>query len=506
VRARVGPGARAGRVALALPLLVLAIGALALALRVHAFASYPRGWDPCEYVWALEGGYLPHSPYIVYVGLGRLAQLVLPAASALSALSLIGGLALVVCTAFLVHAQSRSTLAAFATAAALAVFPGAVRMSGLQEVYALAAPLCVGACLAASRGRPGWSGIWFGAALAMHSAAVLVAPAWLLALVLARSEHGAARAEPRPDLRAAPQAWLRAFAGVALVPLVGVLWIALEMPAEARTRVGLLEYVRGIQPMPQATWLEHWWPSLEHAGWRAIERTVGWRPQLALCALLACCALRKPRAVALWVVYALPFFAYEALIGFEVDPGVHLMFTAPALASVLGIGAGEAARWASERGFGGRVAPTAILAALLALVLLPAALTAHEEGSAVEARERYLARTPQRELLWVREHAPPDAYVVQPPGTQNPNLAACYAQRRPIMLQHGRYWHFVGARGWPLMNSAYELLTVAWTQEQLARGATILGVCLSQDPLPPSPDGTQWEPYGPGVLALRRVE
>jgi hypothetical protein len=490
--------------------LVLAIGALALALRALGFATYARGWDPCEYVWVLEGDYLPHSPYVLYVWLGRLAHLVLPAASALSALSLLGGLALIACAAGLVRAQAQSTLAGFATAAALAVFPGAVRMSGQQEVYALAAPLCVAACYAAQRARFGWSGIWFGAALAMHSASVLVAPAWLLALAWAC----------RKDARA----WMRALAGAALVPALAIAWLALEMPAEARARIGLLDYVHGIQPMPESAWHEHVLPGLQHAAWRALERTVGWRPQLALCALLACFALRAPRAVLFWVVYALPYFAYEGLTGLEVDPGVHLMFSAPAIAALLGLGASELTRWLGPRvrreaaspmasparragpSRSGAVVAPALVCASLALVLGPSAHTSFAAASALEPRAAYLTRSPMRELLWVREHAPLDAYIVQPLGTQNPNLAPCYALRRPISLQHGRYWHFIGARGWPLMANAFEPLTVEWTLEQLARGATILGVALPQEPLPPSPEGTHWEAFAPGVHALRPTD
>lgn len=470
------------------------LGALAIGLRAHGFATYPRGWDPCEYVWALECGYLPHSPYVVYVGLGRLAQLVLPAASALSALSLIGGLALILCTAGFVHAQTRCALAACATAAALAVFPGAVRMSGQQEVYALVAPLCVGACFAAQRGGALQAGLWFGTALAMHSASVLVAPAWLLAL--ARSE------------RRTPRAFLSAFAGVAFVSLLAVAWIALEMPAEARARIGLVEYVRGIQPMPQSSWHEHVLPSLRHAAWRALERTFGWGPQLVLPALCACFALRSRGALAFWIAYAVPYFAYEGLTGLEVDPGVHLVFSAPAVAAVFGIGASEAVRWFEERrspSARGRRALLASVGLVLALVLLPAAHASYEAGSAIEPRERYLARSPLRELLWLREHAPSDAYVLQPLGTQNPNLAACYAQRRPIVLQHGRYWHFIGERGWPLMKAAFEPLTPDWAHAQLARGATILGVGSHDEPLPSPLEGTLWEPYGPGVHVLRRV-
>ena len=85
-----------------------AVAILGLILRARTFHAYADGWDPCEFVWAVEGGFLPHSPYILYLWLGRVLSLAMPADVALSALSLAGGMAAVALLALLVRRQAGS--------------------------------------------------------------------------------------------------------------------------------------------------------------------------------------------------------------------------------------------------------------------------------------------------------------------------------------------------------------------------------------------------------------
>ena len=63
--------------------------ALAVVLRWRCFHAYADDWDPCEYVWAVGQHHLPHSPYVLHLLFGLLIARVLPADTALSALSLL---------------------------------------------------------------------------------------------------------------------------------------------------------------------------------------------------------------------------------------------------------------------------------------------------------------------------------------------------------------------------------------------------------------------------------
>src|SRR5688572_28404239 len=139
---------------------LLAAVAGGLALRARCFHGYADGWDPCEYVWAVDGGYLPHSPYIVYLWLGRLVSLVMPTDVGLSAVSLASGIIAIGVLSLLVRRQAGSSLAGGLAGAAYAVFPCAVWFSGIQEVYALAGSLGLASVLAA------WSGGTMAAAAA----------------------------------------------------------------------------------------------------------------------------------------------------------------------------------------------------------------------------------------------------------------------------------------------------------------------------------------------------
>ena len=44
---------------------------------VHYFETFANGWDQAEYVWCVKAGYLPHSPYVLFVFLGRVLHVFL---------------------------------------------------------------------------------------------------------------------------------------------------------------------------------------------------------------------------------------------------------------------------------------------------------------------------------------------------------------------------------------------------------------------------------------------
>lgn len=88
-----------------------AVAALDLFLRARCFHACADTRDPCEYVWAVEGGFLPHCPPILYLWLGGALALSMPAAVALSILSLVAGTAMLTLLFGVVRRQTGSALA-----------------------------------------------------------------------------------------------------------------------------------------------------------------------------------------------------------------------------------------------------------------------------------------------------------------------------------------------------------------------------------------------------------
>ena len=157
-------------------------------LAAHFFETFPNGWDQAEYAWCVKDGYLPHSPYVLFILLGRIVHLALPAATALSTISLVAGLGALLLIRELVDRLGGSRGLGWAAALLLAGTTVFVRHAVTQEVYALqlALLLATAVLLATPTGRHriGWAGLAFGAAFTSHNASVFVLPA--LAVLLWR--------------------------------------------------------------------------------------------------------------------------------------------------------------------------------------------------------------------------------------------------------------------------------------------------------------------------------
>ena len=462
-------------------IVLAAIAALGFLLRARCFHAYADTWDPCEYVWAVEGGFLPHSPYILYLWLGRLLALAMPADVALSVISLVAGTGMLPLLALVVRRQTGSALAGCLAAAALAVFPCAVWFSGIQEVYALAGALLLGAILAAGRrGVAGAavSGALFGCALAAHTGMVFAAPAWIVAV--AGADSGA---QPRGGWRRLSYA----VAAAMLVPVAAVVWVIWVLPHSGPGGEGLVAYLAGIAPMPVIADPGHLAGSLVRTLGGALEETLrSALPALVLAACLGAAWLRFPRTSAFWVVHAAPYLAYEVAIGWNVDPGVHLVFAGPAIAAMLGCGAVAASQWLVERRRRAAVACTSIIA----VALLPAVVASYDLGALVLTREAFLSSGPVRALMSLRDTTPTDAVVVQPPDVYNVNLVPAYAHRRPIIHQEGRYMLFEGRRGSPLNLTSFSMLTGPLLDRLLQERVPVISIVA--EPFPAGGLGLRW--------------
>jgi hypothetical protein len=429
--------------------------AMGIFLRARAFQSFAQSWDACEYVWAIDGGYLPHSPYLIHHLLGRLLATVLPAGLALSVISFVAGTMSVSLLGAIVFRRTENPVAAIASSLLLAAAPVHMWYSGVQEVYVLQGALVLAALLVATSARRGSdlaAGIAFGVAFAAHNGTAFLIPAFALALL--QGPRGGTRVRP---------AWRVGRGLAAALGTVGLAYGLVGVGFLVREGISgiapFAEYVRGIAPLPREG--VGWTPDRVLASWKSALRDgmgipiVVWPLGLVLGGIAL---LRRIGDAALWVAWGIPFLVYELLLGTNLDRGLYAVYVAIPLAAVCGIGIGIVARaggWGRDANASTSPAFALLLrgpAAVAALLLLvgPATLAAWRAGMQKPSRSEFFASTLIQTCLWIRDHTPPETIVVQPPGLINVNLVPCYARRRPILFQDGEHRLFVGARGAPL--------------------------------------------------------
>lgn len=440
---------------------------LLLAFQALHLQTVATGWDSAEYVWAIDADLLPHSPYVGYVLLGELASRLLPTALACSLLSALAALAT---AAMLARSAARVSSAAPRTAAGVAagVFafaPVCLFQGCIQEVYALQLCGLVASARQASRARPGRAfaaGALFGGAIAVHSGSLLVSPAvlWLV-------------------WSAAPSdRWRRLglwCAGVTLT--ASLLFCGLWYMARRPGLGPFVHYLRGIAPAPGL-------PSLD--GLRALfggllsADALGGAGVASLGAALVGVWLTRHQhklglVLALW---AAGFVLYEVALGFNVDPGVYLVYVLPPLALLVA----QAAVGLVQRT--GRLGGCGVLAAL-ALYALYGWLTVAPRLPP-DLAARFKTEPLVRASLALRDTLPPDAVVVQAAGVRNVNLLPSLHLRRPIILQDGRFWLMQPYHaGQPINQGSFVPLTRPGLRALLAQGRVVVlydGALLQRSP------------------------
>jgi hypothetical protein len=268
-----------------------------------------------------------------------------------------------------------------------------------------------------------------------------------------------------------------------VVPLLAVAWVAAVLPeadASGAPR-SVLGYLRGIAPLPDPV------PS-EPATGEAVSRSPagagvpvasGW-PWILIGLTLAGAALAARRhapEVVFWTAWALPFLLYEIAIGENLDLGLYVPYVLPALAGLATVGVG------ALPGRSG-VARLARYAAMLVL-LTPTAAHTLEILRETEPRSAFFARPVLVACRFIREHAPPGAVVVEPPGVANANLIPAYARRRPIAFEGGRFRLFAGGRWAPLDGRSFVDVDRRILEDLLRQEVEV--IALDPEPFRPGP-------------------
>jgi hypothetical protein len=449
---------------------------------LHYFETFANGWDQAEYVWCVKAGYLPHSPYVLFVLLGRVLHVFLAPAVALTTLSFVAGLASIALL---------QRLAGTPAAILLGLSTVFVRQVTTQEAYALQLSLALTASfllVGGHRHGRALGGIAFGCALAAHSASIFLAPALLW---LARGSG------------------LLRFVSLALLTGAGMYAIvAWLLPAELE----LLVYLRGLPPAfdlaPLADLdfvsdsLVGMFQRLTDGGVAVTRGPLATGPVGASVLTLLAAALgavrlaRRELATAVfWALWLGPFFVYELALGWNLDYGTYVVFLMPPLC----VFAGEAATWplSLRRPWGLWLAAAAVV-----VLAAPSVMQLAEHWGDVEIDRRRHDSPTTLAAIWADESLPAEAVVIQPRSEWNANLLPLHSGRRHVARSGAGLRLFQAAGRWtPMKPDAYLALTTARLTELLRAGSPVFA--FEPDPLRGSAPATldpkrfRWEPFHP---------
>jgi hypothetical protein len=524
------------------PLLVLAAAALVLA---HYFEDFPNGWDQTEYAWCLQAGYLPHSPYLLFILLGNALHRFFSAPVALSLLAAMSGIVSLVLfhsiakamvadssAVALAKAEGRGGLPAIASVAmALLGFTYLfIRQCATQEVYALQLLMVLAALRLALIPRPGAaaaSGAVFGLALCTHNATLFLLPAFVLAWWMFGVGPALCRPRPRnatgkpcagndvagtnPALLDSVKRTLSALvaAGAVVALFAALVFFLLPQPPTGGRAEFALRYLQGISAAKPAvaTALEAATTPVKrdyaallvksvaalygrltdlhipHTRLPIATGPIGFSLAhfvLAACGLVLAFRL-VPRAAWFWLAWAGPYFAYE-LVKSNPDYGVYLPFLLPPMAFFLAV----AVTWAVARfgcllRHGTAPAFATVLATLAVLSPSLTLLVRHWGDGKADLVDNYSPQTAS--LMWLGEHLPANAIVIQPLAEWNANRVPYYLNGRAFVTRIGDHLLLFRPRGrfTPMNLTAYELLTTASLEALIRTGHPVYA--LEPDPL-----------------------
>ena len=151
-------------------------------LRVPHFTPLALiGSDASEYVYCVQKGVFPHSPYVLHYWAGWVLNGFVRLDWGYSALSMVSSLAAIPLFGLMIGRLCRSQLAGWGAALVVTVAPVSIRFAGFQEVYAFQFFWLCLAWWGAICQRSGFlCGFGLGAAFATHSGTLFAIPATLL--------------------------------------------------------------------------------------------------------------------------------------------------------------------------------------------------------------------------------------------------------------------------------------------------------------------------------------
>ena len=393
------------------------------------------GSDGSEYVYCVQQGVLPHSPYVLHYWVGWLLNLVVPLDWGYSALTMVSSLVAIPLFGLAIETLGSSRPAGWISALVLAVTPVSIRFAGFQEVYAFQFLwLCLAWWGGICRKSGLLCGIGMGAAFATHSGTLFAIPATLLLFRQAWTKEAA----DRPDEPVAQpwSPWIQTFVGFAVPVGLATMWLLyIWLRYHGLGKMGLLFYfLRGAAPSPRIGMLfghgalTYWGEQILRT-WRDVSSHEVTGPVLLSMGAISLLLLPFKKSFPWWLL-CLPYLLYEIAMGYSLDEGIYLIFIAPAIAAALGtnlafLAANLRSPFAWLRG---SASAAGVLAALLSL---PAYQKTAEYRNLLPWIQRHSATMAL--CNWVRENTPPDTLVIQPVDWDPTGLSSTlYSGRTPL--------------------------------------------------------------------------
>jgi hypothetical protein len=467
-------------------------------LLFHFFEWFPNGWDQAEYSWCLRSNYLPHSPYILFILLGRFLYLFADAPVALAILSLLSGVGSVIMLYYVSYrslslSYPQRLLPAPAVSSFAATIAGGsylfVRQSTSQEAYPLLTCLlllAVALAISPLHHRDALAGVGFGCAVAAHNAAVYVMPAVLCAVVFS---------QPKGRLRrftvwSVAAGMTGAFFGLIIFTL---------LPARAGESQWheLASYLRGISPgLSPTAWTRpgFWARSLEglYVRLTALDipssrmpmatSALGFGPLHGIASAAGFVILLGRGSPLGWfcVLWAAPYLAFEVALGRNVDYGVYLPFVLPPIAVLSGV---MVAWFPGPSASGSRWLLAAITRGVLCCMLLwpSARLMARHWNDPTEDAITHFSPTTLA-AIWASDNLPRNAIIIQPRSERNVNVLPYYSNRQHLIRYGSNLKMFDSLGPYTRMNSkSYQTVTTSMLAAVIRSGRPVYA--FERDPM-----------------------
>jgi hypothetical protein len=422
-----------------------ALALLSVLVRLPFFQPHATQWDAGHLAFCVSQQRMLYKPYMMTIWLGALLAHFLPADFALSLLSLVAGTLAILLFGYVVYRQTASPWLALASALVYSLAPICLETTTYQRPYALEALFLFGSLATAYRSTVvpfAVSGLLFGCAIATHTSALLVVPAFVY-LWYARGHPG------RFFL-----AWCIAGLAVALATWAWVLYYY--------TLSGTLP--QGLHYIFHDTLMEkiRYTPAtlLRNLATRARFYGTQFSGGILLLALPALIWLRVERyklALRFWILYGLFFFLFDLRHRWPIDQGLLIVFILPGIALAAGISTVEFGRRARQMGQRNATRPAEAWAGLVLLAVALAWFVAsprsgprliahaphrHDQGRAAQAQ--LITASDLEDFAWLRQHIPPHAAILNlgpdnggPELGYQPYTVAFYVQRWPIKVWRG---------------------------------------------------------------------
>jgi len=416
------------------------------------FESFPNGWDQTEYTCCIQYDYLPHSPYIGHFLMGKAFNTFLNPAAALSAISLLSGLASLVLLYFLnlgllKRCCPTQTLDRPNTRALLLLpvillgfsYPF-IRQSTTQELYVFQTMLLLlslNLLFIKSKARWILSGLVYGYAISTHTASILILPAIIYTLKLANRERWGR----------ALVGWLSAAAGAAVV-FLGIIYLLIPLGEEDGSFGRYLHYLMGIHPgisLEQLSAPAFWHESLTGLFNRLMNDSLIHSrqpeavsplclsiPHMLLAAVGLVVSWRQRRRFSIfWLLYLTPYLAFEILLGKNLDYGLYIPFILIPLFTFISI-----PLMFINRRDGSHYSPKLLLPIYLMITILLltpsiAFIRSHWNDARDDAINHFSPTT--LAAKWVSNNLPDNAVVIQSSWEWNALILPYYANRRSIL-------------------------------------------------------------------------